>query len=223
MSSANNTDRFILYLCCIELIFFLKISLFGISKKPESCYFYLILVRFQFSAMDIRTQLLSELSRTNVDYTIHVLGNDEERFRELIHFIITAEDPLPMRASWVVEGITFKYPEMIKPYTGQLIRNLRKFTHQGTCRNVLKILSRMDIPEKYHGILIDICFEWMSEDKRSVAEKVFAMQIIANHLKLYPELSKEFFEVINDQIPKNSPAFTSRACLVRKQLKFISG
>jgi hypothetical protein len=169
--------------------------------------------------MDIRTQLLSELSRANIDYTVHALGNEPTYFKELINFIISEPDPLPMRASWVVEGITAKYPEMILPYKGMLIRNLRKYTHPGTRRNLLKIFSRMEIDEKYHGILLDVCFDWLVDESINVAEKVFSMQIIANHLTYYPELKNEFFEILEDQIPKNSPAFVSRVKLIKKQLR----
>lgn len=171
--------------------------------------------------MDIKTQLLSELSRANVDYTIHVLGNDPDYFKELINLIISGDDPLPMRASWVVEGITLKYPEMILPFIGILIGNLRKYSHPGTCRNLLKIFSRIDIPVKFHGILMDICFEWLSHVDRTVAEKVYAMQIIANHLEFYPELKNELLEVIKDEAPKNSPAFSSRARLIKKKLLIL--
>jgi hypothetical protein len=168
--------------------------------------------------MDIKTQLLSELSRANVDYTVHVLGNDPAYFKELINFIFNEPDPLPMRASWVIEGITLKYPGMILPYIGMLIRNLRRYKHPGTRRNLLKIFSRMKIPEKYHGILLDVCFDWLVEEHINVAEKVFAMQIIANHLVFYPELVNEFLEVIHDQVPKNSPGFASRARLIKKEM-----
>jgi hypothetical protein len=169
--------------------------------------------------MDIKSQLLSELSRVNIDYTIHVLGNNPAYFKELINFIILEPDPLPMRASWVVEGITVKYPEMVLPYLGMLIRNLRKYSHPGTRRNLLKIFSRIKIPEKYHGILLDVCFDWLASESRTVAEKVFAMQIIANHLIFYPELINEFFEIINNELPKNTPAFASRAKLIKNQYK----
>jgi len=169
--------------------------------------------------MDIKTQLLSELSRTNIDYTVHVLGNNPEYFKELVGFIFSEPDPLPMRASWVIEGITANYPDMILPYQGMLIRNLRRYTHPGTRRNILKIFSRMDINEKYHGILLDICFDWLVDEEINVAEKVFSMQIIANHLHLYPDLAHEFFEILDDQASKNSPAFISRVKLIKKQLK----
>ncbi len=169
--------------------------------------------------MDIKAQLLSELSRTNIDFTIHTLGNDASGFKELIQFILNEQDPLPMRAAWVVEGITLTYPEMIQPYVGILIRNLREYSHPGTRRNLLKIFSRMEIGVKYHGVLLDICFDWLTREEQTVAEKVYAMQIIANHLKHYPELTNEFIEIVDDQIPKNSAGFSSRARLIKRQLK----
>ena len=169
--------------------------------------------------MDIKAQLLSELSRDNIDYTIQALGNDPVYFKMLVALLFEEPDTLPMRASWVMEGLTEKYPELIIPYKGMLIRNLRRYTHQGTCRNILKILSRMEIDEKYHGILLDVCFDWLKEEGRSVAEKVFAMQIIANHLPLYPDLSNEFYEILEDELPKNTPAFAARVKAVKRQLK----
>ena len=77
----------------------------------------------------------------------------------------------------------------------------------------------MEIDEKYHGILLDVCFDWLVDESINVAEKVFSMQIIANHLTYYPELKNEFFEILEDQIPKNSPAFVSRVKLIKKQLR----
>ncbi len=170
--------------------------------------------------MDIKAQLLAELSRANVNYMVHVLGNDPACFKELINIIISGADPLPMRASWVIEGITSENPSIIIPYSGLLIKNLRKFRHQGTRRNILKIFSGMQIDKKHHGLLLDICFEWLGKEERTVAEKVYSMQIIANHIPSYPELANEFFEILDDQLPKNSPGFSARTRLVKKQLKF---
>ena len=168
--------------------------------------------------MDIRAQLLSELSRTNIDFTIHTLGNDKNHFKELIDIILKEEDPLPMRASWVVEGITSNYPELILPYMKPLIKNLRKFTHPGTLRNLLKTFSRMNIDEKYHGELVDVCFEWLAKDDKPVAVKVFSMQIIANIIHIYPELKNEFLEILDEQIPRNTAGFKSRARKIKLEI-----
>jgi len=168
--------------------------------------------------MNIRTQLLSELSRKNIDYTIHVLGNDKNYFMELIDIILNEEDPLPMRASWVAEGITLKYPDLISPYIKDLVKNLRKFTHPGTLRNLLKIFSRMDIDKKLHGILADICFEWIGAEDKPVAVKVHAMQILLNLTRTYPELKNELLEVIQEQTPRSSPGFKACAKKIKTEL-----
>jgi hypothetical protein len=168
--------------------------------------------------MDIRAQLLSELSRKNIDYTIHALGNNKEHFRELIRIILEEKDPLPMRAAWVAEGITAQYPALINPYVKDLIKNLKKFTHPGTIRNILKIFTRINIESKFHGIMADTCFEWMRDEKKPVAVKVYAMQILSDLTKLYPELKNELFEVIDEQLPRSSAGFKSCARWVKVEL-----
>ena len=171
--------------------------------------------------MDIRGQLSAETSRRNTDFTIHVIGTNKDHFRELIEIILTEEDPLPMRASWVVEGITETSPELILPYMDKLIKNLPKFTHPGTLRNLLKIFSRMKIPVRHHGYMADLCYGWLKKENLQVAVKVYAMQIIANMVYIYPDLKNEFFEVIYELIPGNSPGFKARAARIIKELSGV--
>ncbi|MCB9012634.1 MAG: hypothetical protein H6539_01200 [Bacteroidales bacterium] len=168
--------------------------------------------------MDLKTQLLSELSRRNADFVIHAVGDKELYFRELIAFILEEKDPLPMRAAWVVEGITQKHPELITPYIPELISELRNFSHPGTRRSLLKIFARTEIDKDLQGFLIDICFEWISAEDKTVAEKVHCMQIIANHIKYYPDLEREFMEILEEQAPRNSVAYISRVRQIKKQL-----
>ena len=99
-----------------------------------------------------------------------------------------------------------------------LISALPTYTHPGTRRNILKILSRSGIPQEYQGELIDLCFRFLVDAGQPVAVKVYAMQIIANHLSSYPELGNELREIIEDQFSRNSAGFHSRG---RKILKLI--
>ncbi len=169
--------------------------------------------------MNFREQLLSELSRKNVNYVIHVVGDSEAHFDSIIELLLNEKDPLPARASWVAEGVSARYPELAEKHLEALIQNLPSFTHTGTRRNVLKMLCRIPIPIELQGILIDHCFEWMLGDEEPVAVKVFSMQIIANHLGQYPELRHELRAVIEDQYDRCSPGFRARG---RKVLKMIS-
>ena len=62
--------------------------------------------------MNFREQLLSELSRKNVNYVIHVVGDSEAHFDSIIELLLNEKDPLPARASWVAEGVSARYPEL---------------------------------------------------------------------------------------------------------------
>ncbi len=187
----------------------------SVALKMRGVFLKILILIFR---MDIRTQLLSELSRRNIDFTIHTLGNNKDHFRELMEIILYEKDPLPMRASWVAEGITAKYPELIFPYIGEIINKLRKFTHPGTLRNLLKIFSRLELHQRYHGKIADICFDWLADERKPVAVKVHAMQILSNLTQIYPELKNELLEIINEQIPRNSEGFKARARKIKIEL-----
>ncbi len=160
--------------------------------------------------VNIREQLISELSRKNIDYIIHCLGADENGFAEIIRLILHDRDPVPSRAAWVAEGISGRYPWMAEKYIPDLVDALPVFTHSGTRRNILKMLSRYVIPADRQGPLVDLCFGWLLSDEEPVAVKVYAMQIIANHLDEYPELRNELKEVIEDRLDRNSAGFRAR-------------
>ena len=169
--------------------------------------------------MNIRDQLLAELSHFNMHYIADAIGTDSKYFDVIMKMILEDEDPIPPRAAWVAELVTQKNPDLLEPYLGKIIDGLPNYTHPGTRRNILKILMRTKIPEEYQGLLIDICFQWIQEENKKVASKVYAMQIIENHLQQYPELATELYEVVQDQFERNSAGFKSRGRKVLKNLE----
>jgi len=142
--------------------------------------------------------------------------NDPEKFRILTSFVLTGDEPLPSRAAWAIEGLDAKYPEMIIPYLNSFIKALPVFSHPGTIRNVLKILTRKNIPEEYQGKLINQCFEWLVNKNVPVAIQVYSMQIIANLAELYPDLMPELREVLESRMNIALPGFKSRAKRILK-------
>jgi len=170
-------------------------------------------------ALSLHNQLMQELSHFNMHYIADTIGDDEEMFAEIINILLNKKDPLPPRAAWVAEIVCQKYPDLIKPYLNKIVRGLKLYTHPGSRRNSLKILMRTEIPENLQGVLIDTCFEWLLSAEKTVAVKIFAMQIIENHLAFYPELAVELKEVIEDQWEKNSAGFKSRGRKVLKGLE----
>jgi hypothetical protein len=169
--------------------------------------------------MNIREQLLVELSHFNMNFIADSIGTNPDHFKTIMKLVLIEKDPVPARAAWVAELVSQKDPSLVEPWIGKMVDGLENFTHPGTRRNVLKILMRTKIPEEYQGQLIDICFRWILDEEKKVASKVYAMQIIENHLPQYPELAVELSEVINDQFEKNSAGFKSRGRKVLENLQ----
>ena len=90
---------------------------------------------------------------------------------------------------------------------------------KGSLRSLLRLLSRHDIPEDEQGLLIDLCFSYLVSELYPVAVKAHAMQIIYNHVLLYPELKDEFITVIEDQAKNNSVGFKARGNILIKQME----
>ena len=170
-------------------------------------------------SFNIREQLLVELSYFNMHYVADSIGTDPDHFNTIMKLILKDTDPVPARAAWVAELVTQKEPDLIKPYLKDIIKGLKRFTHPGTTRNMLKILMRTKVSESLQGLLIDYCFTCIMHPDEKVAAKVFAMQIIENYVPIYPELAGELSEVIRDQFNKNSAGFKSRGRKVLKNME----
>jgi hypothetical protein len=169
--------------------------------------------------MNFKEQLQAELSRQNMDFIAHCVGNDKKHFDEIIQIMLNEKGYLAARAAWVAEIVCLKYPGLVVPYIHNLIQALPEFNHPGSQRNTLKILSRCIIEDEDDlGTLIDVCFKWINEPEKTVAVKIFCMDILSKHLNIYPELAYELKSVIEDQFEKNSAGFKSRG---RKTLKYL--
>jgi hypothetical protein len=119
----------------------------------------------------------------------------------------------------VLDGSDELYPGLASGSLSRIIRNLPEIGSMGTLRSLLRLLSRHEIKEADQGRLIDLCFGYMVSERSPVAVKVHAMQIIYNHVLIYPELKQELVSVIRDQSENNSAGFKARGTRIIKQLE----
>jgi len=75
----------------------------------------------------------------------------------------------------------------------------------------MRLLQYVDIPEKYQGEVLDICFRYVSSPAEPVAVKAFSLTVLSNLAKLYPEILPELKLVIEQQLPHQTIAFKTRA------------
>jgi hypothetical protein len=92
---------------------------------------------------------------------------------------------------------------------------------EGVIRNFLKIFAEVAIKlsNKNKSILLNLCFDYLSKSY-SVAVKVYSMEILFRLSDEIPEIKRELFNLIDEQLPESSPGFRSRGeKILRKLMK----
>ena len=99
-----------------------------------------------------------------------------------------------------------------------LIKNLQQPNlHDAVKCNTVRLLQEIDIPQKYHGAIMDICFRYVESVNEAVAVKAFSLTILGKLSKQYPKIIPEIKLLIEDQLPHQTAAFKSRAKILLKQ------
>ncbi|MFL5763102.1 MAG: hypothetical protein ACJ77K_04110 [Bacteroidia bacterium] len=160
--------------------------------------------------MNYEEALIAERSRKQMDRIAKAVGADPKEFRKLVNILYTGKDPLPRYAAWPIEVITRTRPELVKPHIRRFIETVNDFEEDPIRRGIFNALSKQKIPEKLQAKTLDICLENMLSPERTVAVKVFAMEVAFNIVKEHLELAGELKAVIEDQWDKNTVAFRAR-------------
>ena len=169
--------------------------------------------------MDFRSLLTDFPSGAQKDLLIAEVVKSESHFHSLLQLALYEKDPVAWRACWILDGSDEKNPGLAKSYISEIVNVLPDLESRGTLRSLLRLLCRHEIPEEDQGLLIDLCFSYLVSELYPVAVKVHAMQIIYQHVLLYPELKDELITVIEDQITNNSVGFKSRARRLIKEME----
>lgn len=160
----------------------------------------------------LKEEILKEHSKAQCDKITAWVGSDQTRFNELFELFLNSEYRVTQRAAWPLSYSANAHPQLIKKKFTELIKNLNKVgIHNAVKRNTLRILQHIDIPKKNQGEVMNICFQYVETPTEPVAIKAFALTILGNLAKQYPEIVPEIKLLINEQLPHQTAAFKSRA------------
>lgn len=167
--------------------------------------------------MNIRGALLAEHSKHQTDKIVSYIGNDADRFAELMSVFFAGPYRVTQRAAWSMGNCVEQYPELVKPYLGKLISLLeRSDGHDAVRRNVARLLQFIDIPPRFRVRAFDACYRLVDDPHQPVAVRVFAMSVAARAAEGHTELGRELALVIGKYLENGSAGFKARA---RKVLK----
>jgi len=163
--------------------------------------------------MNIREELLKQ----QIHFKKHAITITEyailtnENFKELIDCFLSDNVRVAQRAAWSVSWAAQKQPELVHPYAGVLISQLKRTdVHNAVIRNSLRILEDLDIPEEFHGEVMDACFQFLQKRDTAIAIKAFALTVLFNLSKIYPDIKNELRVIIEENMDYETAAYKSR-------------
>jgi hypothetical protein len=160
----------------------------------------------------LREQILQEHSKANCMTIVNWVGSSQQRFDELFALFLNDGYRVTQRAAWPVSYCVEAHPAFIKKNFVKLVKNLQQpGLHDAVKRNTIRLLQYVDIPVKYQGPVMDICFGYVASPTEAVAVKAFSLTVLGNLSKQYPEIIPEIKLLIENQLPHQTAAFKSRA------------
>jgi hypothetical protein len=173
--------------------------------------------------MDLRNQILAEHTKANCQKIVSWVGDDAKKFNELFELFLQAEYRIKQRAAWPMSYCAIAHPEFMRNNFDKLILNLKKpRIHNSIKRNSLRLLQEVDIPEKYEGDIMEICFQFVEAPEEAVAIKAFSLTILGDLAKKYPEIIPEIKLIIEDQFPHQTAGFKVRAKKLLMEFKTLN-
>lgn len=169
--------------------------------------------------MNLKEKLLAEHSKRQTIEIVNWIGNNQQRFDALFKLFISEEYRLVQRAAWPLSYAVLANPPLIKRHFSQLLKNLEKpGIHDAVKRNTLRLLQVVEVPPRYHGQLMNLCFIYISTHSEKAAIKAFALTVLQNLSKKYPEIQQEIKTIIQERWPYETAAFKVRAKLFLKEI-----
>lgn len=170
--------------------------------------------------MDLEKEILKTQSRKQADHIIKWVGDDEERFAQLVELFFKGEYRLTQQAAWPMSYCIKNYPVLAKPYFKKFIDQLSSVdTVIAAKRNIVRLLQFTDVPKRYQGRLMDACFQFISSPDEAIAVKAFSLTVLDNLSSSYPEILSEIKSIIDMRWEYETPAFKTRAKKILQRMK----
>lgn len=169
--------------------------------------------------MNIRKLLETGHSKSITNKIVAYVGANQERFNSLITIFLAGPHRITQRAAWPLSYCVMQHPFLIERHYNTILKMVAKpGVHNAVKRNIVRLLQFVEVPGKYQGKVIDMCFALM-DPKEPIAVRAFSMTVLGNLAGRHPDLKKELRLVIEDQLPYGSAGFVGRAKKVLKQLE----
>ena len=169
--------------------------------------------------MTIKEELLADIRVFKApDLAKHILATSQ--LNELVTLGLEKDHLLSSRAMWVLSHCSDIDSNCVKPYYSKLILNLKhKNLPDGVIRSTLRLFQDNEVPSKHQALVLDTCYTYIKNPLKAIAIRSFAITVVYQLSKPYPELLNELKMVLlHVSTHPDSPGMNSK---IKNTLKLI--
>ncbi len=169
--------------------------------------------------LNLKDELLPDIREFKAPALAQKIINNNQ-IAELVSLAFEKDHLLSSRAMWVLGHCSDLDYDCTKPYHVKLVNNLKQNSlHNGVIRNTLRLFQKHPVPKKTESFILDKCFEYIKNPSEAIAVRAFAITVVFNITKPYPELLNELLIVLNHlSETEDGPGIRSR---VKNTIKAI--
>jgi hypothetical protein len=162
--------------------------------------------------MDIRQALMAIHSKRQAMDIVEFIGDDAQRFAELMKLLFGGEYRLTQCAAGIMGYCVERRPELIRPYLPKLLDCLeRNDMPNAVKRNIARLLQYVEIPRRLAGKVYSHCLDLIDDAYEPVAVRAFALTVAARIAESEPDLMNELRLIVKKHLPHTTAAFQKRA------------
>jgi hypothetical protein len=170
--------------------------------------------------LNFRDEILKEHSKKHALNIAAIACDSKKDFKELVDCFLSDDYRLAQIASWCLHWAVKQKPGMIGPYIKKVVAQLeRKDVHPSVIRHTVNILQSINIPEEFHGEVMNACFGFIENPSTAIAIKAFSLTTLYNLSGIYPEIRPELKLIIEERWDTETAAFRSRGKKILAELK----
>lgn len=183
----------------------------------------------------MKSQLLAQLDYVNAsrqgrsEMATFILAHPQH-FRPLIEIALETNTDLGSRASWVVEFVIKKKPELLYPHLDYFTRGLEDLQRESSIRPMAKICELLTLNyyepkgRKPPPLTLEnreritaACFDWLISAGK-VAPKAYSMQSLVLLGWEFKWVRGELKAILEQEYPEGSAGYKARARKILKKL-----
>ncbi|KAB2864571.1 MAG: hypothetical protein F9K39_04660 [Exiguobacterium chiriqhucha] len=161
--------------------------------------------------MDIREVLSGGDLRSigHVDAVVAYVGNDPDRFSELMTGLTDDRPVVRMRSADAMEKVTRRHPKLLRAHQASLFEQLQIATQQEVW-HLAQLMPRMTWTEEEASGIVHVLTDWIDTETSAIVI-VNALQAMFDLSAVHPRFHDELKALLESQLETGSPAVKSRS------------